>query len=310
MARLLAAERQIRAGASPPSRTCRPPGSAPGRCPRSRARARGRCCSSPSRRRRCPCSRPSAFSCRAHISMTASPSTIVPALVDEDGAVAVAVEGDAEPVAARRRRAATSRSRMRRPAREVDVPAVGRVADDVTSKPELAEQPRRDGGRGAVGAIDGDARRRGSARRPAAIAAQVLEVPVHERPRRAPASASPGGTRQDASATIASTCRSSSSVNFSPPPENTLMPLSSNGLCDAEMTTPRVKSLAAREVRDGRRRHDAGAHDVRAARARAVRELPLDPVARFARVASDETRAACRRQRTRRAPRRGAAPSA
>ena len=40
-----------------------------------------------------------------------------------------------------------------------------------------------------------------------------------------------------------STCRSSSSLNFSPPPENTLMPLSSNGLCDAEMTTPAVKSL-------------------------------------------------------------------
>ena len=28
------------------------------------------------------------------------------------------------------------------------------------------------------------------------------------------------------------------SVNFSPSPENTLMPLSSNGLCDAEITTP------------------------------------------------------------------------
>ena len=30
------------------------------------------------------------------------------------------------------------------------------------------------------------------------------------------------------------------SVNFSPAPENTLMPLSSNGLCDAEITTPAV----------------------------------------------------------------------
>ena len=29
------------------------------------------------------------------------------------------------------------------------------------------------------------------------------------------------------------------SVNFSPLPENTLMPLSANGLCDAEITTPR-----------------------------------------------------------------------
>ena len=42
----------------------------------------------------------------------------------------------------------------------------------------------------------------------------------------------------DGSATIASTSRSTRSVNFSPLPENTLMPLSSNGLCDAEITTP------------------------------------------------------------------------
>ena len=39
---------------------------------------------------------------------------------------------------------------------------------------------------------------------------------------------------------MASTFRSSVSVNFSPAPEKTLMPLSSNGLCEAEMTTPAV----------------------------------------------------------------------
>src|SRR5437764_2762679 len=37
---------------------------------------------------------------------------------------------------------------------------------------------------------------------------------------------------------IASTCCSSTSVNFSPRPENTLMPLSSNGLWDALITSP------------------------------------------------------------------------
>ena len=37
---------------------------------------------------------------------------------------------------------------------------------------------------------------------------------------------------------IASTSRSTLSVNFSPRPEKTLMPLSSNGLCEAEITTP------------------------------------------------------------------------
>ena len=46
------------------------------------------------------------------------------------------------------------------------------------------------------------------------------------------------------SATIASTWASSASVNFSPAPENTLMPLSSNGLCEAEITTPAVKPLS------------------------------------------------------------------
>src|SRR5882672_2916854 len=39
---------------------------------------------------------------------------------------------------------------------------------------------------------------------------------------------------------IDSTRRSSSSVNFSPAPENTLMPLSSKGLCEAEITAPAV----------------------------------------------------------------------
>ena len=46
------------------------------------------------------------------------------------------------------------------------------------------------------------------------------------------------------SATIASTSRSSASVNFSPRPEKTLMPLSSNGLCDAEITMPASKSIS------------------------------------------------------------------
>src|SRR5690606_15619127 len=50
------------------------------------------------------------------------------------------------------------------------------------------------------------------------------------------------GTCHDGSATMASTARSDDSPNFSPRPENTLMPLSANGLCDADRTTPRSKS--------------------------------------------------------------------
>ena len=76
-------------------------------------------------------------------------------------------------------------------------------------------------------------------------------------------------------------------MNFSPFPENTLMPLSSNGLCDAEITTPASKELA-RQIRHRRRRHDAGARHLRPFADRAVRELGLDPGARLARVAADE----------------------
>ncbi len=57
----------------------------------------------------------------------------------------------------------------------------------------------------------------------------------------APRDGAPAARRaafHDGSATMASTSRSTDSVNFSPRPENTLMPLSSNGLCDAEITTP------------------------------------------------------------------------
>jgi hypothetical protein len=51
-------------------------------------------------------------------------------------------------------------------------------------------------------------------------------------------------TDQLRSWTIASTSRSSVSVNFSPLPENTLIPLSSKGLCDAEMTRPASNPIA------------------------------------------------------------------
>ena len=65
------------------------------------------------------------------------------------------------------------------------------------------------------------------------------------------------------------------------------MPLSSYGLCDAEITMPGVEALGARQIGDRRRRHDAGADDRRAFAAQAARQLVLDPRARFARVAAD-----------------------
>ena len=56
--------------------------------------------------------------------------------------------------------------------------------------------------------------------------------------------AADAGTDQSLRAMIASTSRSSVSVNFSPFPENTLMPLSSNGLWDAEITMPASNAIA------------------------------------------------------------------
>ena len=50
----------------------------------------------------------------------------------------------------------------------------------------------------------------------------------------------------------------------------------------------RVVAVRTREIRHGRRGNDAGARDRRAFPARAVRQLALDPRARFARVAADQ----------------------
>jgi hypothetical protein len=63
-------------------------------------------------------------------------------------------------------------------------------------------------------------------------------------PVRSTGGSDPAGTCHDESAMIASTRRSSVSVNFSPRPENTLMPLSSNGLCDALITSPASYPMA------------------------------------------------------------------
>ena len=98
----------------------------------------------------------------------------------------------------------------------------------------------------------------------------------------------PAGTCQLVSAMIDSTCRSSVSVNFSPRPENTLMPLSSNGLCDALITRPASKPMRARHVGGRRRRDHAGGRDRAALGVNAARQLALDPVARLARVAADD----------------------
>ena len=61
------------------------------------------------------------------------------------------------------------------------------------------------------------------------------------------------------------------------------MPLSSNGLCEAEITTPASKSARARQVRDGRRRHDAR-------RSSTVAPSPRAPCASSASIQAPDSR--------------------
>ena len=194
----------------------------------------------------------------AHISSTASPSTIAPVRIDEDRAIAVAVEGDAHP-AALRRAPARQRLGMRRAAVEVDVAAVGLVAEHVDVEAEVAETAAAPPWSSRRWPVDRELETARGAPGSGSAQPRVREVRVDDidlrRPARPPSPAPPSRP----SATIASTSRSSARVNFSPRPENTLMPLSSNGLCEAEMTSPASKPIVARDVGDRRRRHHAGA---------------------------------------------------
>ena len=127
MAGLLAAKGEAALDASPPSRTCRRPRLASCSMPRSRARSRDRCCSSPWPRPHCP-QPAAALQLPAHISRTASPSTIAP------GASTKIARSPSPSNATPKRAAALDDQRrqaleMRRAAVEVDVAAVRLVAD-------------------------------------------------------------------------------------------------------------------------------------------------------------------------------------
>ncbi len=158
------------------------------------------------------------------------------AVVHEDGAVAVAIEGHAH-VAAAFDDGAREPLGMRRSAVAVDVASVGLVRDDDGIEAEAREEPGRHKARRAVGAIDGELEI-AERRRLREHGAQMIQIRAGALLRRDGAAPRPAAAFHDGSATIASTARSTDSVNFSPRPENTLMPLSSNGLCDAEITMP------------------------------------------------------------------------
>ncbi len=77
-------------------------------------------------------------------------------VIHEDGAVTIAVEGNTHAMAVLAHQC-TQALGMRGPDVQIDVAPVRLVADDRNLEAELAEQPRGNGGRGAVGRIDGEA---------------------------------------------------------------------------------------------------------------------------------------------------------
>ena len=105
-----------------------------------------------------------------------------------------------------------------------------------TSKPSSSNKPRRHRRRRAVRGVDGDPEAAEPLRlrqRQARVRdVGVDDVSAFDRNVRgaADAPALVGDDRFDLALDV--------SLNFSPRPENTLMPLSWNGLCEAEMTSP------------------------------------------------------------------------
>jgi hypothetical protein len=188
-----------------------------------------------------PCSRPAAFICRLHIRSTASPSTIAPL-------ASTKIARSPSPSNATPRRAPAART-----ARASDCGCVdpqsrlmfrpsGDAPTSCTSKPSSEN---------SLGAT-------------VVMAPLAVSSTIRIRPRRwgsgsesracaryasatssaATWASAEGGTAHPWAATMASTSRSSSGVNFSPRPENTLIPLSWKGLCEAEMTMPASKSIS------------------------------------------------------------------
>ena len=98
---------------------------------------------------------------------------------------------------------------------------------------------------------------------------------------------------------IASTSASSASVNFSPPPGEHLDAVVVKRVVRRRNHQARGEPLAARQMRDGRRRDDARADDGGAGRHRPDREVAFDLLPGLAGVASHQqpNPAPVRRQR-------------
>ena len=227
----------------------------------------------------------------AQRAMRWSPSTSCARLVDRQHAVGVAVEGQAR------------RRPRRRPPRR------WRASGWVEPQPSLMLRPSGSAwSTSTVGAERGAARRRRtpsaaplaqstttcrpSRRRPSS------EADERRRATRPPAGAGAAGDRRRAgpagvglgqrgASSAASSCSSTSSDSLRPPAAKNLMPLSPNGLCDAEIIAPGTPSGGAQP------RHRRGGHDAEALRParlrrRARRRGPPRAGTRRAGVAADD----------------------
>ncbi len=167
----------------------------------------------------------------------------------------------------------------------VDVDAVGVGRGDHVLDAELREDERRDRRGGAVGAVDEHAQG-GHLDRRAAAAGDPGRVALGRAREAAGLAHARSGRPRALSPISASTRFSSSSPSLKPSPPKSLMPLSGNGLCEAEMTAPRLApcsrtsqampGVGSTPARSARPPADAmpGAQRILEHRARAARVAP------------------------------------
>ena len=142
---------------------------------------------------------------------------------------------------------------------------------------------------GAIGAIDHDAQavEREIARQRALGEFDVAVMHAVDAAGAAEARRSARAACRVGSSSSCSICFSTSSESLKPSGPNSLMPLSSNGLCEAEIITPRSARIELGQHRDRRRRHRAEQQHVHADRGEARDHRVFDHVAGQAGVLAD-----------------------
>ena len=208
-------------------------------------------------------------------------------VVDEDGAVAVAVEGHAHAVPALADERAQAFG-MRGAAIEVDVAPVGLIADHGEVEPEVTEEARRDSGGGAVRRVERELEAtRGE---PAGVRqrqAGVSDVRVDDVGpfdlRQAAGGNQPAGVRDDRFDVLFERV----GELFAAAGED-LDAVVLERIVRGADDEPRVEAERARDVGGRGRGDDAGGGDGGPFRVDAPAELALDPVAGLAGIAADD----------------------